>query len=177
MQILFATRAIITLSGMFRYKWELPTSFWFDFIVLSIHRLLMIMIKIEETMAEISIILMAIPHFSCVHTKLLVQFSPVGQYFASASHDRTARIWSMDRIQPLRIMAGHLSDVDVSSFYIYFIGLVVWIWLQQSSSWDLNRRNGRNAFFKLTSLINFCIHRGWIYHVEPALCIILSQQI
>jgi WD40 repeat protein len=94
----------------------------------------MIVIKIEETMAEISIILMAIPHFSCVHTKLLVQFSPVGQYFASASHDRTARIWSMDRIQPLRIMAGHLSDVDVSSFYIYFIGLVVWIWLQQSSS-------------------------------------------
>ncbi|KAH6761508.1 TBP-associated factor 5 [Perilla frutescens var. hirtella] len=39
-------------------------------------------------------------------------FSPMGHYFASASHDRTARIWSMDRIQPLRIMAGHLSDVD-----------------------------------------------------------------
>lgn len=38
----------------------------------------------------------------------------MSHYFASASHDRTARIWSMDRIQPLRIMAGHLSDVDVS---------------------------------------------------------------
>jgi transcription initiation factor TFIID subunit 5 len=50
----------------------------------------------------------------------------VGHYFASASHDRTARIWSMDRIQPLRIMAGHLSDVDVSSFCILFICLVVW---------------------------------------------------
>ncbi|KAH6829435.1 TBP-associated factor 5 [Perilla frutescens var. hirtella] len=36
----------------------------------------------------------------------------MSNYFASASHDRTARIWSMDRIQPLRIMAGHLSDVD-----------------------------------------------------------------
>ena len=45
---------------------------------------------------------------------LLEQYSPAGHYFASASHDRTARIWSMDRIQPLRIMAGHLSDVDVS---------------------------------------------------------------
>ncbi|KAK9100240.1 hypothetical protein Scep_023670 [Stephania cephalantha] len=44
-------------------------------------------------------------------TKYL-KFSPVGHYFASASHDRTARVWSMDRIQPLRIMAGHLSDVD-----------------------------------------------------------------
>ncbi|XP_062109822.1 transcription initiation factor TFIID subunit 5-like [Humulus lupulus] len=43
-----------------------------------------------------------------------VQYSPVGHYFASASHDQTARIWSMERIQPLRIMAGHLSDVDVS---------------------------------------------------------------
>ncbi|KAL3617649.1 Transcription initiation factor TFIID subunit 5 [Castilleja foliolosa] len=41
-----------------------------------------------------------------------MQFSPVGHYFASASHDRTARIWSMDRIQPLRVMAGHLADVD-----------------------------------------------------------------
>ncbi|THF96491.1 hypothetical protein TEA_022551 [Camellia sinensis var. sinensis] len=40
------------------------------------------------------------------------QFSPLGHYFASASHDRTARIWSVDRIQPLRIMAEHLSDVD-----------------------------------------------------------------
>eukprot|EP00897_Mesotaenium_endlicherianum_P009273 jgi/Mesen1/8374/ME000468S07809 len=42
-----------------------------------------------------------------------VQWSPVGHYFASASHDRTARVWCMDRIQPLRIMAGHLADVDV----------------------------------------------------------------
>ncbi|CAL5358858.1 unnamed protein product [Camellia sinensis] len=43
------------------------------------------------------------------------QFSPLGHYFASASHDRTARVWSVDRIQPLRIMAGHLSDVDVNN--------------------------------------------------------------
>lgn len=51
-----------------------------------------------------------------------MQFSPLGHYFASASHDRTARIWSMDRIQPLRIMAGHLSDVDVS--ILLFIALL-----------------------------------------------------
>ncbi|CAN6682563.1 unnamed protein product [Malus baccata var. baccata] len=47
-----------------------------------------------------------------------VQFSPVGPYFASASHDRTARIWSMDRIQPLTIMAGHLSDVDCVQWHV-----------------------------------------------------------
>jgi WD40 repeat protein len=42
-----------------------------------------------------------------------VQYSPVGHYFASASHDRTARVWCMERLHPLRILAGHLSDVDV----------------------------------------------------------------
>ena len=42
--------------------------------------------------------------------------SPYGFYFISASHDRTVRVWSTDHNQPLRILAGHLSDVDVG-FY------------------------------------------------------------
>jgi transcription initiation factor TFIID subunit 5 len=42
-----------------------------------------------------------------------VQFSPLGYYFATASHDRTARLWSTDHVFPLRIFAGHLSDVEV----------------------------------------------------------------
>ena len=42
--------------------------------------------------------------------------SPQGFYFVSGSHDRTARVWSTDHIQPLRILAGHLSDVDVSVY-------------------------------------------------------------
>lgn len=63
------------------------------------------------------------------------QFSPVGHYFASASHDRTARIWSMDKIQPLRIMAGHLSDVDVSVFLVQIICLYwsTWCWIDAYS--------------------------------------------
>jgi len=60
----------------------------------------------------------------CYIIFFLVQFSPAGHYFASCSHDRTARIWSMDRIKPLRIMAGHLSDVDVS-FSSYFFSSIV----------------------------------------------------
>ena len=44
-----------------------------------------------------------------------VDFGPQGFYFATASHDRTARLWSCDHIYPLRIFAGHLSDVDVSN--------------------------------------------------------------
>ena len=27
--------------------------------------------------------------------------------------DRTARLWSTDHIYPLRVFAGHISDVDV----------------------------------------------------------------
>ena len=44
-----------------------------------------------------------------------VKWSPMGVYFATASRDRTARLWSTDRTTALRIYAGHLSDVDVSS--------------------------------------------------------------
>jgi WD40 repeat protein len=44
-----------------------------------------------------------------------VKWSPMGVYFATASRDRTARLWSTDRTTALRIYAGHLSDVDVGS--------------------------------------------------------------
>ena len=43
-----------------------------------------------------------------------VRFSPHGYYFASTGHDRTARLWATDHHQPLRIFAGHFSDVDVN---------------------------------------------------------------
>ena len=45
----------------------------------------------------------------------------LGYYFATASHDRTARLWSTDHIHPLRIFAGHLSDVNVRFDCIRFL--------------------------------------------------------
>lgn len=39
--------------------------------------------------------------------------SPVDVYFASASYDRTARLWATDLVYPLRIFAGHTAGVDV----------------------------------------------------------------
>ena len=45
-----------------------------------------------------------------------VKFSPFGYYFASASHDKTARLWITDHHQPIRVFFGHFSDVDVSIF-------------------------------------------------------------
>ena len=48
-----------------------------------------------------------------------VKFSPQGYYFATASIDKTARLWSVDHLFPLRIFVGHLSDVEVK----YFVNL------------------------------------------------------
>lgn len=43
-----------------------------------------------------------------------VCFSPVDIIFASAGMDRTVRLWTTDLTYPLRIFAGHFSDVNVS---------------------------------------------------------------
>lgn len=42
-----------------------------------------------------------------------VRFAHHGYYFATGGHDKTARLWATDQHQPLRIFAGHYSDVDV----------------------------------------------------------------
>lgn len=47
------------------------------------------------------------------HTHTLY-FSPVNVYFATASLDTTARLWTTDQVFPLRVFAGHTASVDVS---------------------------------------------------------------
>lgn len=49
-----------------------------------------------------------------------VEWGPMGVYFASASRDRTARLWTSDRVVPLRMYTGHLSDVNVGHSSVYF---------------------------------------------------------
>ena len=44
-----------------------------------------------------------------------VAMSPRDVHFASASFDRTMRLWDMEHAYPLRILAGHYHSVDVSS--------------------------------------------------------------
>lgn len=41
-------------------------------------------------------------------------FSPYGHYFATAGADRCGLLWCCDRLTPIRIFAGHFSDVTVS---------------------------------------------------------------
>ena len=43
--------------------------------------------------------------------------SSTGAFFASCSHDRTARLWSPDRLYPIRTFIGHTMDVDVSHLW------------------------------------------------------------
>ena len=46
-----------------------------------------------------------------------VACNPLGYYFASASHDGTATLWSLEYASPLRRFVGHLSDVDTVRFH------------------------------------------------------------
>lgn len=39
------------------------------------------------------------------------------QYFASASQDRTAKIWVSERTYPVRSLAGHSTDVNAAVFH------------------------------------------------------------
>lgn len=52
-----------------------------------------------------------------------VRFAQHGYYFATGGHDKTARLWATDQHQPLRIFAGHYSDVDVSLCFLLFLKL------------------------------------------------------
>ncbi|KAL0202864.1 hypothetical protein M9458_000882, partial [Cirrhinus mrigala] len=54
---------------------------------------------------------------SFTNTVLYRGHAPCSLYFSTASHDRTARLWSFARTYPLRLYAGHLSDVDCVKFH------------------------------------------------------------
>ena len=80
---------------------------------------------------------------SLSHTLSLLVFllqSPLGFYFVTGSHDKTARVWSTDHIQPLRILAGHLSDVDVRSWqklaFFSWCSILVFLLLYQITVWS-----------------------------------------
>lgn len=53
---------------------------------------------------------------------------PHGFYFASAGADRTARVWSTERIHPLRVLAG-------KSFILLFLLQAPTTWQQGIGQW------------------------------------------
>ena len=44
-----------------------------------------------------------------------ISTGPKGSYFVSASQDQTVRLWATEYAFPLRILAGHIRSVDVST--------------------------------------------------------------
>lgn len=46
-----------------------------------------------------------------------VTFAPFGHYFASCGMDRTLRVWTTDKENPVRLMSGHNADVEVCKFH------------------------------------------------------------
>ncbi|XP_022809878.1 transcription initiation factor TFIID subunit 5-like [Stylophora pistillata] len=80
--------------------------------------------------------------------------SPRGHYFASASHDRTARLWSTDQPQPLRIFAGHVSDVNRVVFHPNCNYIATGSCDRTVRLWDIN--TGSSVRF-------FTGHKGAIY--------------
>lgn len=55
--------------------------------------------------------------YSCVSPPWDVAFSPVGYHFASANQDKTGTVFATDRITPLRLLTGHVSDVTTVSWH------------------------------------------------------------
>ncbi|KAG0743474.1 hypothetical protein G6F57_006174 [Rhizopus arrhizus] len=74
---------------------------------------------------------------SCSEDK--TDFGPYGFYFATASHDKTARLWSCDHVHPLRIFAGHLADVNTVRFHPNSKYLVTGSCDRTARLWDVQR--------------------------------------
>ena len=52
-----------------------------------------------------------------IHPVWTLAVSPVGHYFATGSLDKTARVWTLTTARSQRILAGHLSDVNIVKFH------------------------------------------------------------
>lgn len=83
-----------------------------------------------------------------------VEFSPLGHYFATASQDQTARLWSCDHIYPLRIFAGHLNDVDIVRFHPNGTYLFTGSSDKTVRMWDIARAESVRLFVGHTSPIS-----------------------
>jgi len=49
--------------------------------------------------------------FNCIGPAWDVSFGPLGYYFLAANQNRTACVYSTDRVSPIRLLTGHVSDV------------------------------------------------------------------
>lgn len=67
------------------------------------------------TVDHMRLVFQFVPFTICFFKFLFVYISsPFGHYFVSCGKDRTARLWTTESHQPIRLFAGHYSDTNVS---------------------------------------------------------------
>jgi WD40 repeat protein len=72
-----------------------------------------------------------------------VQFSPLGYHFASANQDKTGTVYATDRVTPLRLLQGHVSDVNAVTWHANGMLLATGSDDKTARLWDV--RAGRSA--------------------------------
>ena len=66
-----------------------------------------------------------------------VAWAPLGHYFVTGSYDRVARVWSTNRTQPVRLLAGHYSDVSCVAWHPNCNYVVTGSWDKTARLWDM----------------------------------------
>jgi WD40 repeat protein len=66
-----------------------------------------------------------------------VAYAPLGHFFLTGSYDRVARIWCTSRTQPVRMLAGHYSDVSCVAWHPNCNYAVTGSWDKTARLWDV----------------------------------------
>jgi len=66
-----------------------------------------------------------------------VAFSPLGQYFVAGGYDRSARLFSADQLQCVRLFVGHYSDVTSVAWHPNCNYVVTGSWDKTVRLWDV----------------------------------------
>lgn len=66
-----------------------------------------------------------------------VAYAPLGHFFVTGSYDRVGRIWCTSRTQPVRMLAGHYSDVSCVAWHPNCNYVATGSWDKTARLWDV----------------------------------------
>ena len=66
-----------------------------------------------------------------------VAYAPLGHFFVTGSYDRVARVWCTSRTQPVRMLAGHYSDVSCVAWHPNCNYVATGSWDKTARLWDV----------------------------------------
>ena len=92
--------------------------------------------------------------YCCLSIPWTVQFSPIGYYFASGNADRTGVVYSTDRVSPIRLLVGHISDVTCLDWHGNAVLLSTGSDDRSVRLWDIRTAESVRIFAGSTSSIH-----------------------